>query len=240
MRTSTILSALALFAVSTIAAPVADAEAEPAALIEKRAIVTVTVHRHHHGAFATKTVHHKQTFTSFSSSHRTHHVVPETPELTPELPPVDDSSVSSQPSDSNLDSTAQSILDEHNKFRAMHGVSPLTWNSDLASFAESHASSCVFEHTNSAFGENLAAGFPSAAAAVESWYNEISDYDFNFGDFSEVTGHFTQVVWAASSEIGCAYVSCNTRDTPGNFLMCEYQAAGNVIGEFSKNVFPAI
>jgi len=46
----------------------------------------------------------------------------------------------------------------------------------------------------------------------------------------EITGHFTQVVWIASTELGCAWVPCNTADTPGNYLMCEYQTAGNVIG----------
>ena len=33
-------------------------------------------------------------------------------------------------------------------------------------------------------GENLAAGYPSASAAVDAWYGEISDYDFSNPGFS--------------------------------------------------------
>jgi outer membrane biosynthesis protein TonB len=53
---------------------------------------------------------------------------------------------------SGLDPDAQSALDQHNIFRAQHGVQPLTWSDTLASYAASHAASCVFEHTG---GKNL-------------------------------------------------------------------------------------
>ena len=54
---------------------------------------------------------------------------------------------SSGPADSGLDSDEQSVLDAHNKYRSQHSADPLTWSSDLASYAASYASSCVFEHT---------------------------------------------------------------------------------------------
>ena len=37
----------------------------------------------------------------------------------------------------------------------------------------------------------------TGGAAVESWYSEIKDYDFNAGR-GRGTGHFTQVITAAS------------------------------------------
>lgn len=54
---------------------------------------------------------------------------------------------SSSGDSSGLDSDEQSVLDTHNKYRSQHSADPLTWNSDLASYAASYASSCVFEHT---------------------------------------------------------------------------------------------
>jgi uncharacterized protein YkwD len=134
------------------------------------------------------------------------------------------------------DEDSQSMLDAHNKYRAKHGCDDYSWSDELASFAFSHASSCVFEHTGGEFGENLAAGFSSIEASVDGWYDEIKDYDFNNPGFDEETGHFTQVVWKGSSRVGCAWVSCNTRDTPGMYLVCEYENAGNVIGDFPNNV----
>jgi len=131
------------------------------------------------------------------------------------------------------------MLDAHNKYRAKHGVSEFAWSDDLASFAFDHASTCVFEHTHGKFGENLAAGFPTVEDSVDGWYNEIDEYDFNNPGFGEATGHFTQVVWKGSSKVGCAWVSCNTQDTPGRYLVCEYENAGNVIGAFEENVFQA-
>jgi hypothetical protein len=43
-------------------------------------------------------------------------------------------------------------------------------------------------------GENLAAGYANATAAVNAWGHERVDYDFKKGEFSHETGHFTQMV----------------------------------------------
>jgi uncharacterized protein YkwD len=45
------------------------------------------------------------------------------------------------------DANAQSALDSHNKYRALHGVGALTWDDTLASYAAQHAAGCVFQHT---------------------------------------------------------------------------------------------
>lgn len=34
------------------------------------------------------------------------------------------------------------------------------------------------------------------------WYDEIKDYDFNKIKYNPKTGHFTQVIWAESTQIG--------------------------------------
>lgn len=63
------------------------------------------------------------------------------------------------------------------------------------------------------------------------------------------TGHFTQLVWVASTSVGCAFIECNTRDTPGMYLMCEYNPTGNVdsnltfstaltLAQYVQNVLP--
>lgn len=47
----------------------------------------------------------------------------------------------------------QSILDEHNPYRALHQAPALVWDAALAAQAAAYAAKCNFEHGS--FGENL-------------------------------------------------------------------------------------
>lgn len=130
-------------------------------------------------------------------------------------------------------------LETHNNYRAMHGAAPLEWDNDMASWASGVSGACVFKHSGGPYGENLAAGYSSPEEAITAWYDEGSLYNYANGDFSDATGHFTQVVWKSAKKVGCAVYTCNGADgTPGDFLTCEYDT-GNVIGEFQQNVLPA-
>ena len=68
------------------------------------------------------------------------------------------------------------------------------------------------------------------------WYGELYDpgYDFNSPGFGHGTGHFTQVVWKASTKLGCGYA--------GVFAVCRYSPAGNMSmpGYFEDNVLPLV
>jgi len=46
-----------------------------------------------------------------------------------------------------------------------------------------------------------------------------------------MTGHFTQVVWAATTHVGAA------RSADGTYVAANYFPAGNIIGEHPENVF---
>jgi len=52
------------------------------------------------------------------------------------------------------------------------------------------------------------------------------------------TGHFTQVVWKGSQQLGCGVASCPAIPG-GTFYVCRYVPAGNVQGAFPNNVTPA-
>lgn len=79
-------------------------------------------------------------------------------------------------------------------------------------------------------GENIAyASYANWDFLIDMWYNEIEHYDYNditgiYHDGVEV-GHFTQLVWAASQEVGCASVQC---PNDGTYLLCEYSPQGNI------------
>ena len=131
------------------------------------------------------------------------------------------------------------ILEVHNKYRAMHGASPLKWSDDLFKTMNGlwdHNGD--FEHKKS--GENLAAysgSDYSFGEAIKAWYDEVSIYDYGNHGFSKATGHFTQVVWKSTKS-----VACQKNIIPGqkwqSIIICHYDPPGNVIGHFSSNVLP--
>ena len=64
----------------------------------------------------------------------------------------------------------------------------------------------ILQHRkNAKYGENLfmAGGTETNGKdPVKSWYDEIQNYRFSSGGFSSTTGHFTQVIWKNSKELG--------------------------------------
>lgn len=71
---------------------------------------------------------------------------------------------------------------------------------------------------------------------TETWYNESKKYDYhNRQLYQSETGHFTQVVWKNSQEVGFA----QAQGPSMNFAVAMYYPAGNFLGEYEKNVFPA-
>jgi len=133
-------------------------------------------------------------------------------------------------------------LSAHNTVRAQHGAVNLIWNNTLASAGQQWANGCKFKHSGGSlgpYGENLAAGTGSGfdiAAAITLWTDEVSEYDPS----NPQPSHFTQVVWKATTQVGCGVQSCDGIFDPSygkaNYYVCEYYPAGNVIGEFSENV----
>jgi hypothetical protein len=64
------------------------------------------------------------------------------------------------------------------------------------------------------------------------WYDEIKDHNFNM-DHQSGTGHFTQLVWKTTKEVGFGVA----RASDGSFYgVANYYPAGNLIGTFVKNV----
>ena len=48
-------------------------------------------------------------------------------------------------------------------------------------------------------------------------------------------GHFTQIVWKSSEEIGVAKAKSPTGKI---YVVANYSPAGNIIGQFAENVSP--
>ena len=137
-------------------------------------------------------------------------------------------------------------LNQHNYYRRKHHVGPLTLNRDLSKIAQNYANKLAatntFGHSTNKYkgnnlGENLYTCFnkqATGAMATDSWYSEIKDHNFR-KDFQSKTGHFTQLVWKTSEQVGFGIASRGER----YFVVANYYPAGNTLGQFHQNVFKA-
>lgn len=140
---------------------------------------------------------------------------------------------------------------------ALHkGTATVLYSATLAAAAQVYADTCPTGHGTPASrdnaGENLfwAASSGSSPAvnfthAVDSWYAEITDYRWPTSasgtvNYGGVTGHFTQVVWKDTRQVGCGgSTGCNNKFGAGwinNVIVCRYDPPGNWVGKYHFKV----
>jgi hypothetical protein len=137
----------------------------------------------------------------------------------------------------------QKWLSEHNKARAAVGLPPLRWNHDLRrdarDWAEDLAARRAFHHSPDLLqqgqGENLWMGTRERYAPSQMIDGFLAERTaFRPGTFPDVSktgrwsdvGHYTQIIWPESEEVGCA-TALNAKH---EVLVCRYWPAGNVMG----------
>ncbi|KAL5256901.1 hypothetical protein ACHWQZ_G011986 [Mnemiopsis leidyi] len=146
----------------------------------------------------------------------------------------------------------KTLLDEHNKRRRHHGVPDLIYDTKLAasslSWCKVLARQDKFEHSKQdnsveGVGENLYVSWgmnPNQVpeSAVKNWYDEIKDHDFYYPKFKFETGHFTQVIWKATTRVGCGVTKPSESSSPKrkSYVCCHYSPPGNWRGKFRENV----
>lgn len=151
---------------------------------------------------------------------------------------------------SDIPAAMQEVLDLHNLYRCMHGAPLMVWDDTIAANAQAHVDKGVWGHSTRAernlpgigrVGENIAWGSPSRSGtdSTEAWYEEVALTDGtpeNCNDrkagASGAICHYTQVVWKASTKLGCGQGKLNN----GDYWVCQYAAVGNVGGQFTDNV----
>lgn len=151
------------------------------------------------------------------------------------------------------------ILQLHNKLRGQvyptaSNMEYMVWDDELERSATHWAEACQWEHGPKdllmSIGQNLAVHwgrYRSPANHVQAWYDEVKDYTYPYQHecnpwcpdrcSGPMCTHYTQLVWATTSRVGCAVHVCPRMNVWGEiwenavYLVCNYSPKGNWIGE---------
>ncbi|OQW95531.1 MAG: hypothetical protein BWK79_02165 [Beggiatoa sp. IS2] len=160
------------------------------------------------------------------------------PNMQPVSPPANPNrpihSISTEPP------TFTGMVAAHNSWRQRVSVPNLTWSASAAKVAQSWANqlkntqNCKMSHNpnRGEYGENIywSSGRSSTPKdVVNSWGSEVQDYDYatNQCNRGKVCGHYTQVIWRDTTQVGCGKASCDSME----IWVCNYSPPGNYNGE---------
>ena len=151
--------------------------------------------------------------------------------------------------------TAQHLIDisaitNHiNVYREIHQAPRVEYSSEITDFSKSWADYMAtnrkFEHSgNVMYGENIAMipvnnyyiDYTEAIIqSIDMFYDEVKFYDYHNPGFNMSTGHFTQLVWVDTKEVG---FSASTSSNGYIYICTNYDPPGNFYEDFEENVKP--
>lgn len=151
------------------------------------------------------------------------------------------------------DAAALAALEVHNCARktvspaASTPIAPMTWNATAASTAQSWANGCAYGHGGlNGYGQNIYAAASSGPGVTKTlsdaallWASEEPYYNYSANTCAagKVCGHYTQMVWSSTTQLGCGLKFCTTGSPWGasfpnwTFVVCDYNPEGNWIGD---------
>ncbi|XP_018341218.1 PREDICTED: uncharacterized protein LOC108747851 isoform X2 [Trachymyrmex septentrionalis] len=140
-------------------------------------------------------------------------------------------------------------LDTHNFYRSRHGIPPLRLSKQLCKTSQDWANILAakgrLEHrANIDYGENLYCMWSSnpktvvgGEEPVNEWYAEETQHQYGKEPTTLKTGHFTQVIWRDSTELGVGMARNRNGEV---YVVCNYNPAGNFLGSFTENVLSPV
>jgi pathogenesis-related protein 1 len=142
---------------------------------------------------------------------------------------------------------AREMISAHNSVRISATPTPnpplpiLTWSTEAAQKAQEWADKCQFAHNPSRgnLGENIAAATPNhltTMGVVQNWASESANYNYGTNTCTSTCGHYTQIVWRNTTQVGCATKVCDKNSPFNGFTqwqiwVCNYSPPGNITGQ---------
>ncbi|XP_058802573.1 uncharacterized protein LOC131670725 [Phymastichus coffea] len=127
----------------------------------------------------------------------------------------------------------------------------LEWDDEIASIAQRWADQCTWGHDSCRdidrypIGQNIGLRFTTGdlssinvESIVQDWYNEVKNFNrnqvsrfINKGAGGNMIGHYTQLVWAKTTKIGCGVSKYKNGYANLFYLVCNYGPSGNYLSE---------
>ncbi|VDL17574.1 unnamed protein product [Hymenolepis diminuta] len=146
-----------------------------------------------------------------------------------------------------INGTMQIVLDLHNEYRrqvatgkvsgqpAGSNIHDLKWNSELAKKAQEWANKCIPDHDSKTarrtsqfryVGQNIAYN-SDVQKGIKEWFDEHVNFNYyaNKCAYGKVCGHYTQLVWAKTTDLGCGINMCDYKGFKLVNLVCNYGTA---------------
>ncbi len=144
----------------------------------------------------------------------------------------------------DLNTLRKDAMTATNTYRAKHGAPALVESASLNDIAQKYSETLLatgkFTHSQNNYGENLYYSMGMTIVGklpIDSWYNEVKYYNFEKGTSNGgTTGHFTQLVWLGSKQVGHGFAISS--DCKTVYVVANYDPPGNYIGQYTQNVKP--
>lgn len=135
------------------------------------------------------------------------------------------------------------------EFPPSSNMMALKWNDELAEIAQRWANQCIDDHDENRsvakyprVGQNLFSSWkwPSDGSVVvpiqqsiQGWLDELrlfKDLGYNISRVANfgAIGHFTQMIWAETTDVGCGFSGFESDGGWTRLLVCNYGPGGNV------------
>jgi len=146
--------------------------------------------------------------------------------------------------DNNENDIINKMFNKHSELRKMHGCSKdFELDNSLSSLAKKRAEKLISSkneifsedlYNKEVLGENILISdkILKSEEICDKWYNEGQNYNYEKNKFQKGTGHFTQIVWKNTEKVGFGIKN----DKSKMVVVAYYYPAGNIFGEFTKNV----
>nr|XP_027214517.1 CRISP/Allergen/PR-1-like [Penaeus vannamei] len=130
------------------------------------------------------------------------------------------------------------------------------WDEELSRIVQAWINQCIFQHdcgkcretSRFGVGQNLYSAGDFKLKPVD-WNRPLNAFfdEVDMMDKSEVdsflgnrgVGHYTQLVWGATSHVGCGYIAYKNNRYIQSYYACNYGQAGNYVNRKIYSVGPA-
>ncbi|CAH3145622.1 unnamed protein product [Pocillopora meandrina] len=142
----------------------------------------------------------------------------------------------------------EAALRQHNRLRAIHDAERMILDEGMNAAADRYARNLFqrfggtteLKHSPKSSrqgqGENLASGCTTQTGvdgrtvedAIKAWYDEVCRYNFNIHRSQSGLGHFSQLVWKDSAELGIGKYTGRRNGWTCTYIVARYRRGGNV------------